>query len=75
MKIYKLVFSPIEVNTYILADKSGDCAIIDCGCYDEEEFEELDRFIESKKLNPVLVVKYSLPSRSYFWKQVHAGKV
>lgn len=56
MEIYKLVFSPIEVNTYILADQSNDCAIIDCGCYDSSEFEELVRFIEGKKLNPVLLL-------------------
>ena len=56
MEIYKLVFSPIEVNTYILADKSDNCAIIDCGCYDRSEFDDLVRFIESKKLNPVLLL-------------------
>ena len=56
MEIYKFVFSPIEVNTYILADDSGDCAIIDCGCYDKYEFEKLTDFIEEKKLNPVLLL-------------------
>jgi hydroxyacylglutathione hydrolase len=56
MEIYKQVFSPIEVNTYILADRSGDCAIIDCGCYDEKESDRLVKFIESKKLNPVLLL-------------------
>jgi hydroxyacylglutathione hydrolase len=56
MEIYKLVFSPIEVNTYILADESNDCAIIDCGCYDRSEFDELVRFIDSKKLKPVLLL-------------------
>ena len=56
MEIYKLVFSPIEVNTYILADQSNDCAIIDCGCYDRLEFDELAGFIENKKLNPVLLL-------------------
>ncbi len=56
MKIYKLVFNPIDVNTYILEDKSGDCAIIDCGCYDRDEAEELDRFITTNKLNPVLLL-------------------
>jgi hydroxyacylglutathione hydrolase len=56
MNIYRLVFSPIEVNTYVLADKSNDCAIIDCGCYDRSEFEELERFIESRKFNPVLLL-------------------
>lgn len=56
MEIYRLVFSPIEVNTYILSDRSNDCAIIDCGCYDRSEFDELVRFIEDKKLNPVLLL-------------------
>jgi len=56
MKVYKLVFNPIEVNTYILDDESGDCAIIDCGCYDEQECEILEKFIRDKALNPVLLL-------------------
>lgn len=56
MEIFKLVFSPIQVNTYILADKTGDCAIIDCGCYNKNEFRTLVDFIDSKKLKPVLVL-------------------
>ena len=56
MEVFKLVFSPIEVNTYIIADESKDCAIIDCGCYDRSEFDELARFIEEKGLNPVLLL-------------------
>jgi hydroxyacylglutathione hydrolase len=54
MEIFRLVFSPIDVNTYILADQSSDCAIIDCGCYDSEESEEFAAFIKNKNLNPVL---------------------
>jgi glyoxylase-like metal-dependent hydrolase (beta-lactamase superfamily II) len=56
MEIYKLVFSPIEVNTYILVDDSGDCAIIDCGCYDKEESERLENFISERHINPVLLL-------------------
>ncbi|TFG41103.1 MAG: MBL fold metallo-hydrolase [Bacteroidia bacterium] len=56
MEIYKFVFNPIDVNTYILADMSGDCAIIDCGCYDRDEFSELKELIEGKKLKPVLLL-------------------
>jgi len=56
MEIYKFIFSPIEVNTYILADQTGDCAIIDCGCYDNYEFERLEVFIKDKNLNPVLLL-------------------
>ncbi len=56
MEIFKLVFSPIDVNTYILAGESGECAIIDCGCYDRNEFSKLTEFISGKKLKPVLLL-------------------
>ena len=56
MEIYRFVFSPIEVNTYILADQSNDCAIIDCGCYTIAESEEFAGFIKDKNLNPVLLL-------------------
>jgi hydroxyacylglutathione hydrolase len=56
MEVFRLVFSPIQVNTYVLADKSKDCAIIDCGCYDRNEFSALVDCIESKRLKPVLLL-------------------
>ena len=56
MEIYRLVFNPIDVNTYILADKSGECAIIDCGCYDRDEFIILTDLIDEKQLIPVLLL-------------------
>jgi hydroxyacylglutathione hydrolase len=56
MKVFKLVFSPIRVNTYIFADDSGNCAIIDCGCYDKNEFRRLVDLLESKKLKPVILL-------------------
>ena len=56
MEIYRMVFSPIEVNTYILADESDDCAIIDCGCYGSGENEKLEKFLSDRHLNPVLLL-------------------
>lgn len=56
MEIFKLIFSPITVNTYILADRSGKCAVIDCGCYDEDEFTEMTDLINEKNLDPVLLL-------------------
>jgi hydroxyacylglutathione hydrolase len=56
MDIFRLVFNPIEVNTYILADESGKCAVIDCGCYDDAEFNRLKKFMEKKNLTPVLLL-------------------
>lgn len=56
MEIFRFVFSPIESNTYILADISGECAVIDCGCYNKTEFARLTDFIDSKALKPVLLL-------------------
>lgn len=56
MEIFRLIFSPIDVNTYIVADSSGKCAVIDCGCYNESEFGELTGFLEKKNLEPVLLL-------------------
>jgi hydroxyacylglutathione hydrolase len=56
MNVFKLVFSPIQVNTYILADNRGNCAIIDCGCYDKNEFGRLVKLLESNNLCPVLLL-------------------
>ncbi len=56
MQIYRLVFSPIEVNTYILEGDDNKCAVIDCGCYTYEEFGQLTDFIAKKKLEPVLLL-------------------
>ncbi|MCU0473520.1 MAG: MBL fold metallo-hydrolase [Bacteroidales bacterium] len=56
MEIFKLVFSPIEVNTYILADEHGKCAVIDCACYNRSEFVRFTGLLEQKKLEPVLLL-------------------
>ena len=56
MNIYKFIFSPIEVNTYIIAGDSGDCAILDCACFNKEERDILESFINSNKLNPVALL-------------------
>lgn len=56
MDIYKLVFNPIEVNTYIVADDSGECAVIDCGCYDVKEFNKLSNMLAEKRMKPTLLL-------------------
>ena len=53
IKVTKLVFNPFQVNTFVLHDETKECAIIDAGCNDEAEYEELVHFIESEGLTPV----------------------
>ncbi len=56
MEIYRFIFSPIEVNTFILTDETGSSAIIDCGCYDSSEFGRLAGWLDNKGLEPELLL-------------------
>jgi glyoxylase-like metal-dependent hydrolase (beta-lactamase superfamily II) len=53
MQIDRIVFSPFEVNTYILSDTTGECIIIDPACNTEKEEDQLKKFIEDRGLKPV----------------------
>jgi hydroxyacylglutathione hydrolase len=56
LKIKAFVFSPIQENTYLLYNGSGQCAIIDPGCYFPEEREEMRSFVAQQGLTPVLLL-------------------
>jgi glyoxylase-like metal-dependent hydrolase (beta-lactamase superfamily II) len=51
--VRSFVFNPIKENTYILFDESKQCVIIDPGCYDDDERNELSGFIKENGLTPV----------------------
>jgi glyoxylase-like metal-dependent hydrolase (beta-lactamase superfamily II) len=52
MKVILLTYNPIEENTYILFDETGECAIVDPGCYFPEEKQHLVKTIKEHKLKP-----------------------
>ncbi len=56
MKVHRIVFSPFEVNTYIIADKSKECIIIDPACNNKQEQEYLTKFIKDLNLKPVKLI-------------------
>ena len=56
MQIKVFVFNPFQENTYVLYDDTRQCVIIDTGCYDRDEENELASFIEEKKLQPVALL-------------------
>lgn len=56
MEIHTFVFNPVQENTYIIWDESGECAIVDAGCYNDKEFDKLDSFLKSKMLKPVKLI-------------------
>lgn len=55
LSIAKFTFNPFQENTYIVHD--GDaCVIIDPGCYDREEQEQLVGFISENNLTPQAIL-------------------
>jgi glyoxylase-like metal-dependent hydrolase (beta-lactamase superfamily II) len=56
INIETFVFNPFMENTFILHDRTRECIIIDAGCYEPSEREELEEFIEINNLNPVGLV-------------------
>ena len=56
ISIKKFTFNPLQENTYILYDETGDCIIVDAGCYFGYEKEELTCFISENNLRPVKLV-------------------
>jgi glyoxylase-like metal-dependent hydrolase (beta-lactamase superfamily II) len=56
MKIFRGVFSPIQVNTYIITGNDRECIVIDCGCYGEEEEMRLEEMLSSRGLTPVMLL-------------------
>jgi hydroxyacylglutathione hydrolase len=53
IKVDIFTFNPFQENTYLLHDESRECVIIDPGCYEREEQEELASFIEINNLKVV----------------------
>ncbi|MDR2413962.1 MAG: MBL fold metallo-hydrolase [Odoribacteraceae bacterium] len=60
MNIKVFVCNPIEENTIVLHDETGEAAVIDCGCSSEREREALRDFMESRHLTPVVLLNTHL---------------
>lgn len=49
-------WNPFRENGYILYDETGECLIIDPGCYEQKEQDTLVHFIREQKLTPVALI-------------------
>lgn len=56
ISVHHFVFNPFQENTYLLSDETGECLIVDAGCMDPGEEEELDRYIRDHGLHPAGLV-------------------
>ncbi|HIA36923.1 MAG TPA: MBL fold metallo-hydrolase [Flavobacteriales bacterium] len=56
IQIKSFAFNPFSENTFLLYDETKECLIVDPGCYEAHEKEELCNFIREKELKPVRLV-------------------
>ena len=53
LHIKKFLFNPVCVNTYVISNDEGKCAIVDCGCWTDGEWNELKNYLTSNHLTPI----------------------
>ena len=57
LKLEQFVFNPFAENTYVVYDdNTKDCVLIDPGCSNVSEENELFGFIDSHRLKPLMVI-------------------
>ena len=56
MLVKKFTFNGFQENTYIVYTETGNCVIIDPGCYTREEEQELLSFILENELKPLALL-------------------
>lgn len=56
IKIKQFVFNSFQENTYIMYDETGECIIVDPGCYEDFEKTQLQDFISNNNLKPVKLI-------------------
>jgi len=56
MFIKTFVFNPFYENTYVLYDQTNQAIVVDPGCYEEYEKNEITSFIENNDLNVQAVI-------------------
>lgn len=55
LKVEKFVVNPLQENSYVISDESGQCIFIDPGFYSQEEKDEITNYLKFNNLNPVLI--------------------
>jgi glyoxylase-like metal-dependent hydrolase (beta-lactamase superfamily II) len=50
MTVKTFTFNPVQENTYLIFDETGDAVIIDCGCFYDQEKDTISKYISDNKL-------------------------
>ena len=51
--VVKFTFNPFSENTYLIGDSTGECIVIDPGCFNAAEQQQLHREIDERGWRPV----------------------
>jgi hydroxyacylglutathione hydrolase len=52
LTVNSFTFSPVQENTYVVYNETGECCVVDPGCYFGNERNELKEFIQTSGLTP-----------------------
>lgn len=53
LKVKKFTVNPVQENCYVVSDETKEAVIIDCGCFDEFEWDDIEIYIKNNGLKPV----------------------
>ena len=56
MNFKTFIFSPFQVNSYVLFDNTKECVIIDPANFFDNEHSQIDNFIEENGLTPTKII-------------------
>src|SRR5690554_103359 len=56
IKIKKFVVNPLQENSYVLSDETGECVFIDPGFHFDVEKEEVLDYVKENNLTPVCII-------------------
>ena len=56
IQVQSFQFNPFQENTFLVYDQDKNCVIIDPGCYEVQEENELFGFIETHQLKPIALL-------------------
>lgn len=55
LKVEKFVVNPLQENTFVLSDETGECIFIDPGFYFDVEHGEIKSYLSENNLKPVMI--------------------
>tara|TARA_B110000503_G_C7129823_1_gene406364 strand:- start:440 stop:1078 length:639 start_codon:yes stop_codon:yes gene_type:complete len=56
IRIKKFTFNPFQENSYLLINNKHECIVVDPGCFNSNEENELSNYIESERLTPTYLI-------------------